>query len=322
MNISRFPSFIALVAASLSSHGRSPAEMDAGYRRSGLQEHQIQIIDKVVAPVGRELHESARFESNLGFKSLKIGSTFAVKSAQSHTGYSVRKWSFSELPSYDPEITASSEDLFECWSQTAEIFVTCMLVQGDKLAAAFGQRLRTTSVFLTRPEAGPEAGSDPAFDPPHMGTQPVVAGIILIGQGEEFAKAALTHFAELYGRKPLIRMDENQVNIGAGGEECKRVNGKKIADLTTQDLHIRKACAAPINDLLALASSKETTYVFSSPMGSADISIEKTGFGGVHVSIKMLHPKFLEHVRRSALAAKTAMGDYNQRQKAQKLKDF
>jgi len=301
-----------------SCHARSQAEMDAWYRQAGLQDYQIQIIGKVITTIGKELHDRAKFESNVGFKTLKIGSVFSVKSAQSLAGYTVRKWHFGELPSADSEMTAGGEDAFECWSQNAEIFVTCMLIQGDKLAAAFGQRLRSTGVLLSRPDAG----FDPVFDPGHMGAESVVLGIVLIGQGDELAKVALTYFAELYGRKPLITMGDKQANIGPGSEECKRVNGKKLADLTTQDLRIRKACAAPINDLLALASSKQTTYAFSSPMGATDISVEKSGFGVVYVTIKMLHPKLEEHARRTTLAVKAAMDEYNKRQKAQKLRDF
>lgn len=307
-----------LVAVGVPSYGRSLAEMDAGYRQAGLQDYKIRIIDTVIAPVGTELHGIAQLKSGLGFKTLKIGSPFSVRSAHSTKGYTIQKWHFLELPSDDPEITVGPEEVFECWSPDATIVVSCLLVQGNKLAVAFGQNMRAMGVLLSKPETG----FDPVFDSSYFGIEPIVMGIVLLGQGEDFAKAALTYFADLYGKRPLVSIGESKVNTGSDSDECKRVNNKKLADLTTQDLRVRKACAAPINDLLALMSSVRTTYVFESSLGPTEISVAKTGFGGVHVSIKMMHPKFVEYAQRATTAARAAMEQHKQREKSRQMKDF
>lgn len=318
MKISRFPVFIALIAASLASHGRSPAEMDALYRQAGLQAPQISLINNILMPIGKDLHVNAKFESNLTFKSLKIGAEFPIKSEKSASGFSVTNWHFADEPSADIEVKAGSEDAFECWSQNTAITVTCYLVEGEKLAMAFGQKLKTTGIILTRPAAG----FDPVSDPAYMGVAPMLVGIFLGGAGEDLAKAAVSYFSDMYGKRPSISTDDEQAGIGPSNDECERVNAKKLSGLTTNDLRLRKECAAPINDLLSLSKSEKTIYAFNSSKGQTEIVVHRFSYGNVYVALKLLHPKLQDASKRALDKTNAAVNEYRKRVAAEKQKDF
>ncbi len=303
--------------------GRDHAQVADWYRQAGLNSMQIELLTNVFEPTGKKLHERAKLDSTLGFKTLKIGAEFPIKSTSSSVGNAVRKWNFSEEPEglSKPTPTTANNEEWECWTGNFTITVSCYLTQGDQLTTAFGQRLRVVTVELTKPAVN----FDPLNDQSFMGVAPKIVGISISGIGEDFAKTAVPYFTDLYaGAKPKVSKDGQQANIGPSEEQCAAVNAKPVNTMSTNDFRLRKDCAAPITGLLGILSAKETSFKFDSPKGNTVVSVIAAGNGMAEVltNISIMHPQLLSIMNRMNLEAKAAVEVLKKRQATTKKSDF
>lgn len=238
----------------------------------------------------KQLHAAAGSGANrLTFKNLRVGAEFPMNinglGVPTATGRRVETWQDGAPPegTSRPELKRGPTEVWRCWSTKWGMAIQCLLVESPELTTAFGEVLKSVEVTLTKPQYD--------YQPLHYAWQkdmhPRIAGINIVAEGKQLAKAANDYASGLFREAPRVARSKNENGATHSRAACAAVNSKRVSDLTTDDLAVRRACANPTTGLFQAMETPETLYKYENADGSVDITERQLIDGSTHSSMTL-----------------------------------
>jgi hypothetical protein len=145
--------------------------------------------------------------------------------------------------------------------------IECLLMESPELTTAFGETLKLVQVTLTKPQYD--------YQPLQYAWQkdmhPRIATVHIVADRKQLAKAANEYASGVFRAAPKVARLNNENGATPSRSACAAVNSKRVGDLTTEDLALRRACANPTTGLFQAMETPETLHKYENAGGAVDI---------------------------------------------------
>lgn len=246
-------------------------------------------------PTLKQLYATAQLQStNVAFKQLKLGADFTQKFEGSAGAGREVTWLMDDEADASKRRTASPvlPEEWKCWRETWSMNAGCRLVGAGELGTAFGETLTDVSVLL----AMPTWGYDPATKLWQRAQPPRIVSIDLeaAGGSGQFLASARTYFDGLYKTTPKVTHSRLDNSLTPTRASCAAVTAKRVADLTTDDLKLRRACENPTTGLFQALEANFTSYEYVGAGGTVVLQDNKLVDGSTLVRVRIVNAKYME----------------------------
>lgn len=253
----------------------------------GIGDEEAWIYSQLTGYV-RELHEATAGASQLAFKNLRVGAEFPMNingtGIPSATGRNVTSLEEGTAPEMNrPKPKQGPTESWRCWSTTWGMGITCLLIESPELTSAFGESVKSVEIMLTKPRYD--------YQPLQYSWQkdmhPRIAVIHIVADGDRFAKAANEYARGVFRTAPKVARSKNENGATPSRAACAAVNAKRVADLTTNDVALRRACANPTTGLFQAMETPETLYKYENANAGVDIVERELIDGSIQSSMSI-----------------------------------
>jgi hypothetical protein len=291
-------------------------------KAEGRSDEEAWIYQQLTGYV-RQLHEAAAGANQLAFKNLRVGAEFPMNISgtgmPSATGRNVTSLSEGTAPEMNrPKPKQGSTEIWRCWSQTWGMGIQCLLIESPELTSAFGEDLRSVEITLTKPQYD--------YQPLQYSWQkdmhPRIAVIHIVADGAQFAKAANDYARGVFRTAPKVARSKNENGATPTRAACAAVNAKRVADLTTNDLALRRACANPTTGLFQAMETPETLYKYENANVAVDVAERELIDGSVQSSMTIGSSGFNTLMEKRSERVQTLRSQYAGKKAKAAQKDF
>ncbi|MBK6008690.1 hypothetical protein JJB11_21525 [Ramlibacter ginsenosidimutans] len=243
-----------------------------------------------LAGYAKQLHAAAASGTNqLAFKNLRIGAEFPLningQGMPAAAGRRVESWEEGAAPegTSRPELKRGPTETWRCWTRRWSMGVQCLLTESPELTTAFGENLKMVEVFVTKPEYD--------YQPLNYAWQrdmhPRIAMIQILGDGKQLARSAKEYAGGVFHAAPKVAASKNENGATPSRAACAAVSSKRVADLTTDDLALRRECANPTTGLFQRMETPETLYKYENTDSVVEVLERQLIDGTTQVSMSL-----------------------------------
>jgi len=271
-------------------------------------------------PTIKALHAAADVQSPLIFKQLRVGAEFQVKFDESQaSGHNVA-WVAGEPPTGTdrPRIKASIRDAWRCWTPQWAFTTTCFLTEAAESGTAFGKPLLYLELALSKPtfDYRPDRRQWQRATPPR------ITLISMHANGRDFMASARSYFDGLYKSPPKVTSTRPETGVTPTRASCAAVNAKRVNDLSTDDLKLRRSCANPTTGLFQAFELPVTSYAYSDSFNSVEIHDTTLMDGSTLGQVVMGNKKWIDAGARVPRQVEALRAEQTSRKAKSAQKDF
>jgi hypothetical protein len=264
--------------ATMAQQRKTPPEDEAreiyeNAKAEGLSDEAAWIYRGLTGYV-KQLHAAAASGADqLTFKNLRVGAEFPMNinglGVPSATGRSVASWQDGVAPegTSRPPLRRGPSESWRCWSTKWGMAIECLLTESPELTTAFGETLKLVQVTLTKPQYDYQ----PLKYAWQMDMHPRIALVHIVADGKQLAKTANEYASGVFRAAPKVSRSNNENGVTPTRSACVAVNSKRVGELTTDDLALRRACANPTTGLFQAMETPETLYKYENAGAAVDI---------------------------------------------------
>lgn len=326
LGLSVFLAIASAAPAHAQDHATPPQDEGAAVyekaKADGRSDEEAWLYQHLTGYV-RELHEAAAGANQLAFKTLKVGSEFPMNIGRtgmpSATGRTVASLDEGTAPEMNrPKPKQGPTETWRCWSQTWGMGIQCLLIESPELTSAFGENLRSVEITLTKPQYD--------YQPLKYSWQrdmhPRIAMIHIVADGGRFSKAANDYARGVFRTAPKVARSKNENGATPSRTACAAVNAKRVADLSTDDLALRRACANPTTGLFQAMETPTTMYKYENANAAVDVVESELIDGSVQSSMSIGSAGFNKLMEKRSERVQALRAQYAARKAKAAQKDF